>query len=57
MQQQHSDLLALLAQQEVELNVFRTALEKRLTSAQLQQLQSQAQKESIELYGSYTNFR
>lgn len=57
LQEQHSDLLGLLAQQEVELNVFRTALEKTAGFNAVIQTEEEAQKVAIEKYGCYTNFR
>ena len=57
LQEQHSDLLSLLAQQEVELSVFRSSLESRAGYAAVLGAEDEARKASIERYGSYTDFR
>ncbi len=57
LQEQHSDLLGLLAQQEVEMGVFRQALEDKLSATELLRLEGQAQRSVIDLYGTYTDFR
>jgi hypothetical protein len=57
LQEQHSDLLGLLAQQEVEMGVFKQALEDKLSASELLRLEEQAQRSVIDLYGTYTDFR
>jgi hypothetical protein len=57
LQEQHSDLLGLLAQQDVELSVFRDTIQNRLGAAQLLSVEEQARRNAIDLYGSYTQFR
>lgn len=57
LQEQHSDLLGLLAQQEVEMGVFRQALEDKLSASELLRVENEAQRSVIDLYGSYTDFR
>jgi hypothetical protein len=57
LQEQHSDLLGLLAQQDVELSVFRDTIQSRLGAAQLLSVEEQARRNAIDLYGSYTQFR
>ena len=49
--------MGLLAQQEVELNVFKQALESKLSPREVEQVEAIAQKNVIDLYGVYTNFR
>ena len=50
------DLLSLLAQQEVELNVFRQAIADTNDNL-LKEVETAAQQNVVKLYGSYTNFR
>ena len=57
LQEQHSDLLGLLAQQEVELGVFRGTLLQRAGGQAVQDADDQAQLTSIKRYGAYTKFR
>ena len=57
LQEQHSDLLGLLAQQEVELSVFKAALGDKLGSEVVETVEQEAEKSVIDMYGSYTNFR
>ena len=57
LQEQHSDLLGLLAQQEVELTVFRTAIEETLGVSKVLEVELDAQQNVVRMYGSYTNFR
>lgn len=57
LQEQHTDLLGLLAQQEIELDVFRQALEAKLSERELSGVESEIQRSVIDKYGSYTNFR
>ena len=57
LQEQHSDLLGLLAQQEVELSVFKAALGEKLGSEVVETVEQEAEKSVIDMYGSYTNFR
>ena len=57
LQEQHADLLGLLAQQEVELDVFRNVLEQLVGSDKVQMAEEKSQLMAIKKYGSYTNFR
>jgi len=57
LQEQHSDLLGLLAQQDVELSVFRELIQSRLGSSELRSVEDVARTNTIDLYGSYTQFR
>jgi hypothetical protein len=57
LQEEHSDLLCLLAQQEVELGVFRSALMKHAGALVVAVADKECERASIEKYGSYTNFR
>jgi hypothetical protein len=57
LQEQHSDLLGLLAQQDVELSVFRDTIQNRLGVQELLSVEEAAKKNAIDLYGSYTQFR
>lgn len=57
LQEQHSDLLGLLAQQDVELSVFRETIQNKLGSNELMSVEEQARLNTIDLYGSYTQFR
>lgn len=57
LQEQHADLLSLLAQQEVELTVVRAALQCRVDADELQAVDADARREVTALYGSYTDFR
>ncbi len=50
------DLLSLLAQQEVELSVFRQAIADS-NEEMLDEVEKNAQQSVVKLYGSYTNFR
>lgn len=58
LQQQHTDLLSLLAQQEVELDTFREKVSELLNDDYLfHQVEEQAQSSVIKLYGTYVNYR
>lgn len=57
LQDQHADLLGLVAQQEVELSVFRCALEDRVGSGGLVELDSKAKHDALDRYGTYVSFR
>ena len=57
LQEQHSDLLGLLAQQDIELSVFRETIQNRLGSNELMSVEEQARLNTIDMYGSYTQFR
>ena len=57
LQEQHSDLLGLLAQQDVELSVFREVIQSRLGPGELSSVEDVARANTIDLYGSYTQFR
>jgi hypothetical protein len=55
--EQHTDLLSLLAQQEVELSIFKQAVVEKLGEDESHQIEKVAQKNCISMYGTYTNFR
>jgi len=57
LQEQHADLLGLLAQQEVELSVFKSALGSKLGAEVMNAVKQEAEKNVIEMYGTYTDFR
>jgi hypothetical protein len=57
LQEQHSELLSLLAQQEVEINVFKQKMEEKLGEETMTTIESEAQQNVVKLYGSYTNYR
>ena len=57
LQEQHNDLLSLLAQEEVELGVFREALGLSAGSAAVRTALLEAQRASVERYGTYVNLR
>ena len=57
LQEQHTELLSLLAQQEVEINVFKHAVEERLGEDSLSTIEEEAQQNVVRLYGSYVNYR
>ena len=58
LQEQHADLLGLLAQQEVELSVFRGVLEQSSGGdEQVRRAEEKSQLMAIKKYGTYTNFR
>jgi hypothetical protein len=55
--EQMTDLLSLLAQQEVEISVFRHFIATLGGPQQVDQAAFEAQKQATERYGSYTDFR
>eukprot|EP01035_Chromulina_nebulosa_P016851 gene16851-22336_t len=57
LQEEHTDLLGLLAQQELELTIFKETLEKSSGLSYVIQAEEEAQLGAIERYGSYVNFR
>ena len=57
LQEEHSDLLSLLAQQELELSVFRNRMLSLSGSSVVSTVEREAREASIEKYGSYTEFR
>ncbi len=57
LQEQHNDLLGLLAQQEVELLTFKVSLEDIGGLAEVQKAEAKAQREALNKYGSYIDFR
>jgi hypothetical protein len=57
LQEQHSDLLGLLAQQEVELSVFKDVLEQEAGNKAVQLAEEESKRVNIEKYGYYTDFR
>ena len=57
LQEEHSDLLGLLAQQEIEFGVLRHVMTATLGSTAVADADSKAQKLAIKKYGSYTCYR
>ena len=57
LQEAHNDLLALLAQEEVELGVFRDVLTERAGEGAVNDAFSRAQLAVTERYGTYVNMR
>ncbi len=57
LEEQHTDLLGLLAQQEVELSVYRQALAEKLGEHEISSIDREAQASVAKLYGTYTNYR
>lgn len=57
LQEEHTDLLGLLAQQEVELKVFRETLEVEAGEKAVERANEKAQRVAIDLYGTYVSFR
>jgi len=57
LQEQHSDLLGLLAQQEVEISVFRQAITEKLGGEVVNDVEEEAQQNVIKLYGAYSHYR
>ena len=55
--EEHSDLLSLLAQQELELKVFRGSMFKLSGAAAVKTTEAEARRAAIEKYGIYTEFR
>ena len=53
LQEQHNDLLSLLAQQDLELGVFRSSLEGRGGQQAVVEAEAQASLRCIERYGNY----
>lgn len=57
LQEEHNDLLGLLAQQEVELSVIRDAMERSLGADYLMTVDEEAMRIALDRYGNYINFR
>jgi hypothetical protein len=57
LQEQHTDLLGLLAQQELELQVYMQELLGLGGKSAVTMAQNHAQRMAIQKYGSYTNYR
>ena len=57
LQEEHADLLSLLAQQELELHVFKSTMSKLSGSGAVRTTISEARRAAIEKYGLYTEFR
>jgi hypothetical protein len=53
LQETHNDLLSLLAQEELELQVFRDALKSHAGDQVFMETASMAQSTALEKYGSY----
>lgn len=56
LEEEHADLLGLIAQQEIELSVFREKLQK-LLGQDLVTVEREARDNVEKHYGVYTNFR
>lgn len=57
LQEEHADLLGLIAQQEVELSVFKSKLATILGESTAAQIEMEARDSVEKQYGIYTNFR
>lgn len=57
MQEEHADLLALIAQQELELSVFRTKMVDLVGVDTTHHVEEEARLKVEERYGSYTDYR
>ena len=54
--EEHTDLLSLLAQQELEISIFRGAILK-ISRQRCDELDNEVRESAIDKYGSYTEFR
>ena len=54
--EEHTDLLSLLAQQELEISIFRGAMLK-ISRQRCDELDNEVKESAIDKYGSYTEFR
>ena len=57
LQEEHFDLLGLLAQQEVELSIFRATVERELGDNAMKSTDIQVKQTVVDKYGSYTEYR
>jgi U3 small nucleolar RNA-associated protein 14 len=57
LEEQHNELLSLLAQQELELKIFKDALMEEFGEEKSHFFEEEAQKKVIDTYGVYTNYR
>ena len=57
LQDEHSDLLGLIAQQELELKIFQDKLEKAMGSIGVHEAVKLAEEQAIKRYGVYINYR
>jgi chromosome segregation ATPase len=57
LQQEHADLLGLLAQQELEVSILRKVLEGEAGPQTLQQADEKVKQEAMRKYGAYTDYR
>jgi hypothetical protein len=57
LQDEHDDLLGLVAQQELEIGVFRTSVQASGGYVAVEEVSRKAQELAIEKYGVYTDFR
>jgi hypothetical protein len=57
LQEEHTDLLGLLAQQELELFVFRLELGSKAGPNSVAKAESKVQKLAVKKYGTYTSYR
>lgn len=57
LQEEHSDLLGMLAQQEVELSIFKKKLLLSLGPDKIASVEEEAKSSVEQMYGTYTNFR
>jgi hypothetical protein len=57
LQEEHEDLLGLIAQQEVELNVFKNKMIVLMGEQQVEKIEEEVKEIVEEQYGVYTNYR
>lgn len=57
MEEEHTELLGLLAQQEVELSVYRQAVLDKVGEREASSIDKEAQESVTKTYGGYTNIR
>lgn len=57
MEEEHTELLGLLAQQEIELSVYRQALVEKVGEQEAISISRDAQESVAKMYGAYTNIR
>lgn len=57
LQEEHTDLLGLLAQQELELSVFRIELNSKAGAGFVSRAENKVQKLAVKKYGTYTSYR
>ena len=57
LREQHEELLGLLAQQELELKIFRTQLLEQCGSSTVSRTDQQVRREAVIRYGAYIDYR